>query len=282
MILPGQRTSLNYGNLINRSMAARLGIVSAYFNLPLRRGGAKWFDAYSTNHGALTNGPTWSGLARPGGWGSLAFAGSASREQIDCGDVLFFPNDFTVSFWVYKRASSVAYSNLWGAGRWNTGASAGTNEYTILLADGATGNNDTPELAIEVGVTTYTATSSTALTLNTWTMLTGTRIGGTITLYMNSSQVAQNTGASATAITNRSRNFKVADSDIAVALNSNALFDGVLATNRGLASAEVTALYDESRAGYPTLFNRIGRPLVGPAAAAGSLPHHLNLLGCGV
>lgn len=61
---------------INWDCSLNDGLVSRWKVLPDHRRGVFFRDLCKVNHGTLTNGPTWSGNAPRGGFGSLAFDGT--------------------------------------------------------------------------------------------------------------------------------------------------------------------------------------------------------------
>ena len=161
-----------------------------------------------------------------GGRYALRFNRGGNRDRVDVGNVCFFAQDFSVSFWVNKLGTPVSpYENIWGVGRWNTGASAGTNEYMVALNNGS---NNFPSFFIEISGTTYTVASATALTLGTWSHVCGVRRGTQIEIYLNGNLTGTATVPSGS-ITNNNRNFRIADSDISVDLQANAEFDDIRA-----------------------------------------------------
>ncbi len=95
----------------------------------------------------------------------------------------FGSGDFTVSAWVKKKASSTGGNNKWFVNKWNTRATAGTNEWAIDVS--SIGWDNIPQFSIESGYSTYYIRSSTQLTLNKWTLLTAVRQGSYIKLYMD-------------------------------------------------------------------------------------------------
>ena len=210
-------------------------------------GGLKLFDRSGKgNHGTLT------GFASPfttaSGWvaglgpGADALICDGSSDVVDFGNVDFIAGDFSLGYWVKKLTGSTSFTNIWGLGRWNTGGTPGTNEYELALTDDATGNTNKPTLYYEVGTTKYLVTAATALTLGRWAHVFGTRSGGTITVYINGNPDATSSGNSASAITNRSRNLKLAGADVGI-LYANAVFFDPRLYNRALSAAEVAAIY---------------------------------------
>jgi len=110
----------------------------------------------------------------------------------------FGSSNFTVEMLVYKKSSSSSWSNVCAVGKWNTGGSPGTNEWLLALT--STGSNNLPTFSVEVGTTTYSVTSSVALTLNTWTHIAGVRNGTSIMIYVDGVLRGTTTNAGITTI----------------------------------------------------------------------------------
>jgi len=147
------------------------------------RSGTVWRDLVASNNGTLTNGPTFSSA----NLGSIRCDGS--NDYIEVGDnssLDFGTGNFTVEYWFQKLASTSSYSNIWGVNKWNTGASPGTNEWTLSIGNGTTGAGNNYSFAVEVGSTSYgTGDSTEVLSLNVWYQLIGIREGGSIKTYRN-------------------------------------------------------------------------------------------------
>lgn len=74
MLISVPTRTLNLGAPINKQHPLNRGLVSRWDVLPFgpHYGGPRLLDLMGTNHGTLTNGPTWQGAnGRPGGYGSV-------------------------------------------------------------------------------------------------------------------------------------------------------------------------------------------------------------------
>lgn len=96
------------GNAVNRSAPLNRGLVSWWMTLPNRLGGGgnTFRDLMGRNHGTLTNGPTWSGNRRLGGFGSIAGT-SAASSWVDCSRItqLDGATRVTIRGWIYRSST---------------------------------------------------------------------------------------------------------------------------------------------------------------------------------
>jgi len=145
--------------------------------------GTVWRDLAGSNNGTLTNGPTFNSA----NLGSVRCDGSNDFIEVaDNSSLDFGTGNFTVEYWFRKLASTSSYSNLWGVNKWNTGASPGTNEWSLIIGNGITGAGNNYSFDVEVGSTIYrTGPSTEVLSLNVWYQLIGIREGGSIKIYLN-------------------------------------------------------------------------------------------------
>jgi len=135
---------------------------------------------------------------------SLDFDGVDDRVEIaDAAWNDFGAGDFTVECWIKKQASSSAFSNIAGVGKWNTGATPGSNEWILTLSSG--GNNNIPNFTVEVGNVRYSATATTDLTIGIWYHIAGVREGTSIKIYINGVLEGTTTDAGITNINNVGR-----------------------------------------------------------------------------
>lgn len=166
---------------LNRSLALRM--------MTGKDRGQRWYNLADRGrtYGTLTNGPTWSGLTHPGGFGSLAFEGLMD-QYVDIGSsagVLCDP--LTWLAWIWPESG---------------------NSYIKIIGDSATGSgldfNVEPSggggrlLANKQNVANI-ITGATALTFNTWSRVgfTYNSSTGAAALYLNGKQDATATSAQA-------------------------------------------------------------------------------------
>ena len=151
----------------------------------------------------------------------------------------FGSGNFTIETWVNKRALSNNWANEFVVGKWNNGASAGTNEWD--LATGSTATNNIPTFLMEVGTSGYVCTGTTSLQLNTWYHLAVVRNGTSLKLYVNGLLEGSITIPANAAINNTGLNMTIG----AFGLNGHPSFfanmsiDELRLWNRALCQAEI-------------------------------------------
>jgi RHS repeat-associated protein len=182
----------------------------------------------------VINGATWSE-----GYSGQALSFDGVDDYVSIADDVttnFGGGNFTVSYWVKKLSPSSNWYNSQGVGKWNTGASPGTNEWAISI--GAQ-NDDFPFFSVESGTQKFQALSATALNINTWHHILGVRDGATISLFVDGVlQASVNVG---TAILNDT-NLPIRIARGGGAYRSNAVFDELKIYNTALTPAEIATL----------------------------------------
>jgi hypothetical protein len=210
--------------------------------------GTTWRDiSGNNNNGTLVNGPTFN--SANGGY--IRCDGSNDYIQVpDSTSLDFGTSNFTIEYWFKKLQTTVGYSNIWGPNKWNTGASPGTNEWSLGIGNGTSGNGDNYGLAVEVGPTIYSpGDSSEALLLNTWYQLLGVREGASLKTYLNG-VLKQNVSpvgfSSLSSINNAGRNLRINNSalDNYFTAADNSI---VRIYNRALSATEVLQNYNATK-----------------------------------
>lgn len=266
---------------INRQSSFARGLVSAYVALPGLMTGPRFIDLMNPgtngNHGTLTNAPTWSGLAPPGGWGSIKTV-AASSQMVNCGTFSAADGSSKCSFggWVYRSATS----ELVSAGFTGGSFTGGGNRFSyIWYSDGNI------YISAELSAASY---GYVGLSGTGWhrvdCVFDGTQGSNAtrLVVFIDSIQQTLTYAEAAVPATigtvspftlGRDANDRYADGWY----DGFQVFPGV-----ALTSQQVLSLYNESRLGYPTLFNRISRPMAYASGAAAAATHHrLMLLGVG-
>lgn len=232
---------------INSKHPLNEGLVGWWMRIPNSgwSGGLTFRDLVrnkNPNDGTLVNGPTWSGSkGRPGGYGALNFDGVAS--QVSISGVTELTANWTVAFWA-RITDALTDRSLWA--RWT---STGSNRqlFVYTLANNGLLQVDVPFIA---GI----MTSGTVVCDNKWRHIAITRSGNVWIMYLNANQDVSTTSATtqetgATLVLG----YNPAQSDRPML----GAMDDITAYTRALSSAEIRALYDQSRRGHPDTLNWI-------------------------
>ena len=147
-------------------------------------GGTTWTDLSTNgNNGTFTTGVTYNGYNR----GSLSFdGGDASHIQIvNTAGQVDFPGDFTVGLWIYPTQYHRTYQTMI-----DTYPGGATNGWIF-----------TTMYSSSQVISWYTEGSSwqpsgTAVTLNAWNYVVASRIGTTVKLYKNATEIHSHSDSS--------------------------------------------------------------------------------------
>lgn len=208
---------------------------------------------HGTSSGTMTSGDLVAGKV------GKAIDHDGTNDIISFGDNADFSigtGDASITGIVYKRESSSGWSNISLLGRWNTGASAGTNEWLLALT--YAGSDDKFSFAVEVGNTTYQSYSATNVSLNTYHLVKAVRTGSNIKLYIDGQQVGTTTAIGSGSNIDRvtGRLMKTATID-AAALNLDGIVDE-LRLCIGDADSDAWALAEYNNLFYPSTFYAVG------------------------
>ncbi|MBT6831818.1 hypothetical protein HOA64_02045, partial [bacterium] len=182
--------------------------------LPFEEGSGTTANDWSANKndGTIT-GATYT-TGNTGNGGALNFDGSGDFIEVpDSADLDFGADDFTISAWFYRPSTPASYNSP-SVNKWNTGASPGTNEFSLTLGSGGS-TATTPGFIVESGTTTYVASSPDTTQNATWYHVTGVRDGGSLKIYVDGILKNENTNISTNAVNNVGRDLwsgKFADS----------------------------------------------------------------------
>jgi hypothetical protein len=216
--------------------------------------GTAWNDiSGNNNNGTLINGPTFSGIGKQA---SIVCDGTDDYIQVlDNASLDFGSGSFTVEYWFRKlTATAGGFDNIWGVNKWNTGASPGTNEWSLTIGNGSIGTGNQYGFLIESGSVSYGIfePTTTQLSLNTWYQLIGQRDGANFKTYLNGALTMNVTASGFTTssiINNVGRNLRINNS----ALNSlytNADNANIKIYNRALSADEVSQNFNALRGRY--------------------------------
>lgn len=198
--------------------------------------------------GSLVNGPAFSSTS--GGY--ITCDGTNDYIEVPDNSLLDFGSgNFTIEYWFRKLRSTNGYSDIWGPNKWNTGASPGTNEWTLGIGNGsAPGNGNNYGFTVEVGTSLYsTGNSVDQLSLNVWYQLIGMREGGSLKTYLNSilkQNVSPSGFTESSVINNAGRNLRINNSAVNQYYTAcdNAIFR---VYNKALTNQEVLQNYNATR-----------------------------------
>lgn len=267
---------IDWDNPINIASPLAKGLASAWIvgDINPLWGGPKLFDLcpWSNYHGALTNGPSWSG--GPDGRGALSFDGT--NDYVSMGDVLL---DGLTACTIITTIRKPSYlSGFPGF----IGKYSADNSYVYFgMRDvGATGNNYWL-LGVANGVNfpqANTSGSGVIVPDNTW--ITGAMVfdgagaanADRLKLYVNGLEKTLTfSGTIPSSCPTNSASLAIA----ALSPPSN-VFTGQIADlcifDRALSALEVYHFYLESLANFPTLLNRIPRRTYSVPVAASTFP----------
>lgn len=209
--------------------------------------GTVWNDlSQGGNNGTLVNGPTFN--SANGGY-IICDGINDYIEVLDNSSLDFGSGNFTVEYWFRKLATTTGFDNIWGPNKWNTGGQLGTNEWSLGIGNGVTGNSNTYEFAIQSGSTIYLIVSSDQLLLNTWYQLVAQRDGATLKTYLNGSLTLNSTPSgmtTSTSVNNVGRNLRINNSAVNN-LHTNADNAIVRIYNKALSADEVLQNYNATK-----------------------------------
>jgi hypothetical protein len=174
-------------------------------------------------------------------------------EVIDSSSLDFGATNFTVEYWFRKLQNTTSFRHIWGVNKWNTGAAAGTNEWSLGIGNGSSGNGNNYSFVLQSGNTNYSSgSSSDTLQLNIWYQLIGIREDNSIKVYLNSEKKLDNIPVgftSSTVVNNVGRNLRINNS----ALNNfyteadNAI---IKIYNRALTPQEIQQNFNATRSRF--------------------------------
>jgi hypothetical protein len=233
-------------------------LVSWWMTLPGWQG-YKFLDLKGANHGTLTNGPSWGGGGRPGGFGALSLDGT--DDYVNFGDQPAFEfasgQSFSLSLWFKGTASTTqrglltkGYDTIfvtddrpWYLLRWNASNTSGALD--VFLRD--------------VGGTNSIVQTATNLTDNGWhhACVAHDAAAATLTLYTDGRQ----NGTPATSVPAAA--YGTNGSQLILGTHANSYFAGPVddfrVHSRALSASEAYALYEDSARGHPLTLRRFSR-----------------------
>lgn len=231
------------GNVVNWASPLNRGLKFWGLVLPNRLGGGglTYRNWAGTSHGTLTNGPTWSGLSHPGGWGSVFF--DSNNDLVNTGTRFTYEN-ITVSAWLRLSGTTDIAQIAWGQGA-----------ATLLERIGVMWSGDTNLCWVwdRSGAQTRFSWASPD---TEWHHVVAIGEGTTRTMFLDG--VALSTTSSSGSV-----NPGTSDTNFFIGGRSSASnswggnIDDFRIYNRLLSSSEVAAIYQESLAGHPNTLNYV-------------------------
>lgn len=237
----------------NREHPLNRGRLGWWLTLPPTEGGRQLYDLMGLYHGTLTNGPTWAGSARPGGWGHVNLDGS--NDYINTG-ITGSPfnfdrtEPFSVACWF--RSTSIATTQLLVAKGESSGNFRG---WWLGLLSSRVRFSHISTLSNLVDIN-----GGTALASNVWYRLMATYTGSSAasgaTLYVNG--VAETPTVNNNNLTTATTSAIALQFGVRNATNNPSVggLDDVSIWGRALSAAEAREDFDLSRAGYPGVLAR--------------------------
>ena len=232
--------------------------------------GPVWHDLTDgRHHGSLTAGLTWSSQTHTGGFGSLVFDGS--DDYVDCGVIPFLSRWTISATFVNTAAASSDYKMLLARG----GVFTNDTNYALFVRQ-QNGSRDWGVWCDDSGsdyYAFYRPSDGGAFDVldGEWHSITASWDGSGFGLYLDGlavtpTNIVNGVGADG------AQNVKLGNGESA----SDRPWDGNISSvsihGAAISPAEVRALFNESRQGYPELINR-GRRRVFLATVAGPSGH---------
>lgn len=253
---------LDWSHPLNRGLVSRWKVIpnsgwrGGLTFRDLVRGGKK------PNDGTLTNGPTWVGGGRRGGYGALSFDGTDDYGAAPA-NITGFDLYESVSCWVRLDNAGTFPVMVGGTSNW------GGNEFRFAWS------SRQPEFF--AGGNANSAVAATALTLGQWYHVCGTADQSTVNvtakIYVNGVLDGTDSRTIGVAVANASWRYFGSRSGSNLFLQG--ALDDVCLWNRELSAREVSQLYQEQLRGSPETLKWVGARTYGfseQAAATGGTP----------
>jgi len=255
MRLPSIAEPIAAGNAVNWDAPLNRGLVGSWLALPGGGRGNTFFDLCRRNHGTLTNGPSWSGHNRPGGWGALSLDGSDDYVRVGNVAPLSITGALTIALWV-KGAGNQLNKAL--VGKYDS--IAGQRGYLLHIEDSA-GSQRVVWLyqrAADVFNSEDRIISAANVMTGDWRHVVCTFEPSTAArMYLDGTLDSSDTTDIQASIASNTASFDIGRHS--AGFHPAVSIDDVRVYDRALADDEVWRLYDASRSGYPRELNRVRR-----------------------
>lgn len=223
---------LDLGNPVADHPLTR-GLVAWWLPLPNNSGGSRLFDIRGTNHGTLTNGPTWGAVA-PDGFGALSYTGTAYVAL----PAISFGSELTISVWIRWAAwqtSSAVYK--FGSRPQMQLSRIATSKLEAVMLDSAA----------------FQSPQSNAVDDGAWHKIDAVWVDS-VRLSVYQDGVLANEDTTVNTMVQAAVTGTLGTSSAGTAANNwNGQIGGFAFYNRALSAAEILALYDQARRGYPDM-----------------------------
>ncbi|MBO3700161.1 LamG domain-containing protein [Roseivirga sp. E12] len=205
-------------------------------------------DQSSLSHQVIVHyGPTHAPDRNAVANNALEFNGTVQALEIDYAstnaNALEFGNaDFAIGFWVKKLSSTSNWDNTAAISKWNSGAYAGTNEWSFGIGGGGGANSDQPQFTVAMADNNNYSVKSfnNDIVIGQWTHLMAVREGSDLSLYMDG--VLQNTTNIGTGAVNDAQRDLLIARSFSGSYFSHAVFDDIVIYNKALSASEIAEL----------------------------------------
>ncbi len=178
---------------------------------------------------------------------ALEFNGASQALEVDymsanASALAFGVDDFAIGFWVKKLSSTSGWDNTAAINIWNSGAYAGTNEWSFAIGGGGGSNSDQPQFTVAMADNTNYSVKSfnNDIQINQWTHLVAVREGADLRLYMDG--VLQNTTNIGTGALNDTPRDMLIARTFSGSYFSHAVFDDIVIYDKALSASEISEL----------------------------------------
>lgn len=239
---------------INWAHPLSQGLKARFINVPIARGGSRWYDLAGMHTGTLTDmspETDWRSPSRPGSWGSLNFDGIDGYVSVGQPPALNLTNALTLAVWVNPDTlpaitgwGLVTKDNVFVSRQYGLQihTASNSNKFRVLLNGTSSG--------------VVTVDSNAGAIAGSWHRVISTWNGSTVRLYVNGVQQTATAALTGT-LTDASANVVLGRFDGASSSLLDGKMDDVCLYDRALSAAEVAADYELTSQHYSGLLNRI-------------------------
>jgi hypothetical protein len=262
--------SWKYDNLINNQAVLNENRIAWWLGLPATAGGKYFYDLFERNSGTLTSITSashgWQPITRPGGSVGIKLDGNGQYVTVSDNSIFKFGTaSFTISGWFYLDTLNNTNSN---------GRQTVISRYESASSKGWSIDINTLGqiiFRIQEDAATYNdfASSTAAVTVNTWHHFMVTRTGINSYLYLDGKLASSGTSVSALNVSNGSVDILLGElvTNGGTHQYLQGYIDDISIFNTSLGNTYSLRLYEESIAEYPTTLNKIQSSRAFPIAS---------------